>query len=64
MEHVSVSEPDDDGVFVLTVDRPPANAMDLALLRGVVEVSRSSPPKPRARSCSPGDRAASRPGPI
>ena len=38
MEHVSISEPDDDdGVVVLTVDRPPANAMDVTLLREIVE---------------------------
>ena len=28
---------EDDGVVVLTVDRPPANAMDVALLRDVLE---------------------------
>jgi enoyl-CoA hydratase/carnithine racemase len=35
MGHVSVVER--EGVAVLTVDRPPANAMDLALLGDVVE---------------------------
>lgn len=35
MEHVTLAE--DDGVVVLTVDRPPANAMDIALLRDVLE---------------------------
>jgi enoyl-CoA hydratase len=34
MGHVSTR--DDDGVAVLTVDRPPANAMDLALLEEIV----------------------------
>jgi enoyl-CoA hydratase len=36
MEHVSLSE-HEGGTAVLTVDRPPANAMDLALLRELVE---------------------------
>jgi enoyl-CoA hydratase len=35
MEHVSVSE-HDEGLFVLTVDRPPMNAMDVTLLREIV----------------------------
>jgi enoyl-CoA hydratase len=35
MEHVTLS--DHDSTVVLTVDRPPANAMDLALLRELVE---------------------------
>ncbi|MFI4977585.1 MAG: enoyl-CoA hydratase/isomerase family protein [Solirubrobacterales bacterium] len=35
MEHVTLLE--EDGVVVLTVDRPPANAMDVALLRDVLE---------------------------
>jgi enoyl-CoA hydratase len=35
MEHVTLNE--EDGVVILTVDRPPANAMDVALLRDVVE---------------------------
>jgi enoyl-CoA hydratase len=36
MEHVEVSE-HDEGIALLTVDRPPANAMDVTLLREVVE---------------------------
>jgi enoyl-CoA hydratase/carnithine racemase len=36
MEHVVLSE-HDEGVAVLTVDRPPANAMDIALLREIVD---------------------------
>jgi enoyl-CoA hydratase/carnithine racemase len=36
MEHVTLSE-HEGGTAVLTVDRPPANAMDLALLRELVE---------------------------
>jgi enoyl-CoA hydratase len=47
MEHVSIGEADDDGVVLLTVDRPPANAMDLSLLREIVEavaqVARDAP---------------------
>src|ERR1700719_2434144 len=35
MKHVTLEE--EDGVAVLTVDRPPANAMDVALLRDVVK---------------------------
>ena len=35
MEHVTLR--DDDGVVVMTVDRPPANAMDIPLLRDVTE---------------------------
>ena len=35
MEHVTLNE--EDGVVILTVDRPPANAVDVALLRDVVE---------------------------
>jgi enoyl-CoA hydratase len=35
MEHVTLRE--DDSVVVLTIDRPPANAMDVALLRDVLE---------------------------
>jgi enoyl-CoA hydratase len=35
MEHVSVSE-QDEGLFVLSIDRPPMNAMDVTLLREVV----------------------------
>jgi enoyl-CoA hydratase len=36
MEHVSIDE-QEDGVVVLTIDRAPANAMDVTLLREVVE---------------------------
>jgi enoyl-CoA hydratase len=35
VDHVSLQET--DGVVLMTVDRPPANAMDVALLREVVE---------------------------
>jgi enoyl-CoA hydratase len=35
MEHVSIDE-HDDGILVLAIDRPPANAMDLTLLREIV----------------------------
>jgi enoyl-CoA hydratase len=35
VEHVTLRE--DDGVAVLIIDRPPANAMDVALLRDVLE---------------------------
>lgn len=35
MEHVSIEE-HDEGVLVLAIDRPPANAMDLTLLREIV----------------------------
>jgi enoyl-CoA hydratase len=49
VEYVSIDEPDDDGVFVLTVDRQPANAMDLELLRGLVAgVARVAAEAPRA----------------
>jgi enoyl-CoA hydratase len=47
MEHVTLNE--EDGVAVLTVDRPPANAMDVALLRDVVEaIEQVSGDRPRA----------------
>jgi enoyl-CoA hydratase len=36
MEHVCVEE-QDDGIVLLSVDRPPANAMDVALLGEVVD---------------------------
>ncbi len=36
MEHVTLRE-HDDGVVSLNIDRPPANAMDVALLRDVVD---------------------------
>ncbi len=35
MEHVSIDE-HDEGILVLKIDRPPANAMDLGLLREIV----------------------------
>jgi enoyl-CoA hydratase/carnithine racemase len=47
VEHVSLRERD-AGVAVLTVDRPPANAMDLTLLRDVLDAIRqitSDPPR-------------------
>jgi enoyl-CoA hydratase len=47
MEHVTVNE--ENGVAVLTVDRPPANAMDVALLRDLVEaIAQVSDEMPRA----------------
>jgi enoyl-CoA hydratase len=36
MDHVTLQD-HDDGVVILTVDRPPANAMDTGLLRDVIE---------------------------
>src|SRR4051794_9195836 len=36
MEHVSLDE-QEHGLFVLTVDRPPANAMDVSLLGDIIE---------------------------
>lgn len=48
MEHVSIDERD-DGILVLAVDRPPANAMDLTLLREIVDaVARVAGEGPRA----------------
>jgi enoyl-CoA hydratase len=48
VEHVSLRE-HDDGVVVLSVDRPPANAMDVDLLRELVEtVARVAGEPPRA----------------
>ncbi|HEY2572060.1 MAG TPA: enoyl-CoA hydratase/isomerase family protein [Solirubrobacteraceae bacterium] len=49
MEHVSIGEPDDDGVLVLSIDRPPMNAMDLTLLGEIVEaLERVASEAPRA----------------
>ncbi len=48
MEHVSIEE-HDEGILVLSIDRPPANAMNLELLREIVEaVARTSGEGPRA----------------
>ncbi len=48
MEHVSIDE-HDEGVLVLAIDRPPANAMDLTLLREIVAaMARVSGEGPRA----------------
>ncbi|HEX8714104.1 MAG TPA: enoyl-CoA hydratase/isomerase family protein [Solirubrobacteraceae bacterium] len=48
MEHVTLRE-HDDGVVSLTIDRPPANAMDVTLLREVVEgVAQLAAEAPRA----------------
>ncbi len=48
MEHVALRE-GDSGVVVLTIDRPPANAMDLTLLGDIVgAVERLSRDLPRA----------------
>jgi enoyl-CoA hydratase/carnithine racemase len=47
MGHVSIDER--EGIAVLTLDRPPANAMDLALLGDLVEgVQRLATDVPRA----------------
>jgi enoyl-CoA hydratase len=47
VEHVTLRE--DDGVVVLSIDRPPANAMDTALLRDVLEaIARIAEDPPRA----------------
>lgn len=48
MEHVTLRE-HDDGVVSLTINRPPANAMDVTLLREVVEgVAQLAAESPRA----------------
>lgn len=48
MEHVTLSE-HEEGVFSLTIDRPPANAMNAQLLREVVEaVALAAAEAPRA----------------
>jgi enoyl-CoA hydratase len=48
MEHVSIDE-HDEGILVLAIDRPPANAMDLGLLREIVAgVERVAGEGPRA----------------
>jgi enoyl-CoA hydratase len=48
MDHVSIDERD-DGIVVVAVDRPPANAMDAALLRELVEaVAQVAAQVPRA----------------
>jgi enoyl-CoA hydratase len=48
MEHVSIDE-HAEGILVLTIDRPPANAMDLTLLREIVAaVARVAGEGPRA----------------
>lgn len=48
MEHVSIDE-HDEGILVLAIDRPPANAMDLTLLREIVAaVARVTGEGPRA----------------
>ncbi len=48
MEHVTLSE-HEDGVVALTIDRPPANAMNVELLREVVEaVAQAAAQAPRA----------------
>ncbi len=56
MEHVSLRE-HDAGVVTLSVDRPPANAMDVTLLRELVttvEQVASEPPRALVLSGSPG----------
>jgi len=48
VEHVSIEE-HEEGVVALTIDRPPANAMNVELLREVVEaVARAAREAPRA----------------
>lgn len=48
MEHVRIEE-HEDGVALLTVDRPPVNAMDVALLRELVEaIAKAAAEAPRA----------------
>ncbi|MGA2928403.1 MAG: hypothetical protein ABSG43_20905 [Solirubrobacteraceae bacterium] len=47
MEHVSLTS--SDGVALLAIDRPPANAMDLGLLSSIVAaVERIAADPPRA----------------
>jgi enoyl-CoA hydratase len=56
MEHVSV-EDHDAGVIVLSMDRPPANAMDVTLLREIlaaVERVASDPPRALVLAGRPG----------
>lgn len=56
MEHVTLRE-DDAGVVVLSADRPPANAMDITLLREVVaaiEQLASDPPRALVMAGRPG----------
>ncbi|HEY0516825.1 MAG TPA: enoyl-CoA hydratase/isomerase family protein [Solirubrobacteraceae bacterium] len=56
MAHVSVNE-QSDGVAVLTIDRPPANAMDVALLRelnAAVAHLASAPPRALVLAGRPG----------
>ncbi len=56
MEYVSLCD-HDDGVVALTVDRPPANAMDVALLRDLlaaVEQVASDPPRALVLAGRPG----------
>jgi enoyl-CoA hydratase len=48
VEHVSLRE-HDDGVLSLNIDRPPANALDIQLLRDVVEaIAQAAAESPRA----------------
>jgi enoyl-CoA hydratase len=56
MEHVTLRD-HDAGVVVLTVDRPPANAMDVALLRDLlaaIEQVRGDPPRALVMAGRPG----------
>jgi enoyl-CoA hydratase len=56
MEHIALQE-HDSGVVVLTVDRPPANAMDIALLREMVTTAEqiaSDPPRALVLAGRPG----------
>ena len=51
-------------VMVLTIDRPPVNAMNVELLAEIVRALErvAADPSPAGRSCSPAARACSRPG--
>jgi enoyl-CoA hydratase len=56
MEHVSLRD-EDGGIVVLSADRPPANAMDVTLLRDLleaVEQVRSDPPRALVLAGRPG----------
>jgi len=56
MEHVTLRD-HDAGVVVLTVDRPPANAMHVALLRDLlaaIEQVASDPPRALVLAGRPG----------
>ena len=60
MSQLSVSR-DEHGVATVAVDRPPANAMDVALLGELVAALDALPPTRPPRWCSRGARASSPP---